>query len=81
MATCGDPGATRYEVVVAGGFGPPYLATFASLGVERAVTSSAFRLRVSPDREIDDVVDTLQVRGHVILEVRTLGEADLDEAG
>jgi hypothetical protein len=63
---------TSYEIVLAGDFGAQYLATFATLGVDRALTTSVFLLPASPGRGIDDVVDTLHARGHAILEVRSV---------
>jgi len=59
-----------FEVALQGSFGPALKAAFAAMGVRRIRTTSRFLLPVREGEGIFEIVEALEERGMVVLDVR-----------
>jgi len=73
MGSLRSPSRWSYEVAFPGELSPASLAMVATLGVERAVTSSVFLLSVPHGLGLGEVTSMLQRRGLEILDIRKVG--------
>jgi hypothetical protein len=62
--------ATSFEVALEGTFGPMLQAVFAAMGVQRIRTTSDFVLRAGEGEGIGEIIEVLESRGLMVLEVR-----------
>jgi hypothetical protein len=62
--------ATSFEVALAGTFGPMLRAVFAAMGVQRIRTTSDFVVRAGEGEGISEIMEALESRGLMVLEVR-----------
>jgi len=67
-----------FEVALQGSFGPALRAAFAAMGVRQIRTTSRFLLRAGNGEGIFEIIEALEQRGMVILDVRpaALGGAE-----